>query len=94
MTRIQNNEIKNIAECNLLHDIINPPKHAKYLNSHYSPFLHGCTNTRKGKAKFKNFGILLDSACSSKIVIVKLIENISGEICPDAVEHASQKYHY
>ena len=26
MTRIHNNEVKNIAECNLLHDIINPPK--------------------------------------------------------------------
>ena len=29
MTPIHNNEIKNIAECNLLHDIINPPKMAK-----------------------------------------------------------------
>ena len=34
-------------------------------------------NTRKGKAKFKNFLILLDSVCSSTIVIggivIKLI---------------------
>ena len=29
MTRIHNNEVNNIAECNLLHDIINPPKLAK-----------------------------------------------------------------
>ena len=26
ITRIYDNEINNIAECNLLHDIINPPK--------------------------------------------------------------------
>ena len=29
MMRMHNNEVKNIAECNLLHDIINPPKRAK-----------------------------------------------------------------
>ena len=55
MTRIHNNKVKNIAECNLLHDIINPLKRAKKLNSHYSPILHGCMNTRKGKAKFEKF---------------------------------------
>ena len=55
MTRINDNEVNKIAECNLLHDIINPPKPTKYLNSHYSPILHGCMNTRKGKAKFKKF---------------------------------------
>ena len=55
MTRIHNNEVNNIAECNLLHDIINPPKHAKILNIHYSPILHGWMNTRKGRAKFKDF---------------------------------------
>ena len=29
MTRIHNNEANNMAECNLLHDIINPPKSTK-----------------------------------------------------------------
>ena len=48
MTRIHNNEANNIAECNLLHDIINPPKRAKILNSDYSHILHVCMNTRKG----------------------------------------------
>ena len=43
---------------------MNPPKRAKHLNSHYSPILHGCTNTRKVKAKFKNFLILLESGFS------------------------------
>ena len=57
MTRIQKNKVKNIAECNLQHDIINPTKRAKKLNRHYSPILHGCMNTRKGKAKFKNFAL-------------------------------------
>ena len=55
MTRIKNNEVKNIAECNLLQDIINPPKRTKKLNSHYSPILHGFMNNRKGRAKFKTF---------------------------------------
>ena len=61
MAHIQNNEVKNIAECNLLHDIINPPKRAKNLNIQYSPVLHGCMNTGKGKANYKNVCILLDS---------------------------------
>ena len=34
MTRIHNNELNNIAECNLLHDMINPQKRAKIFNSH------------------------------------------------------------
>ena len=72
MTRIHNNKVKNIAECNLLHDIINPLKRAKKLNSHYSPILHGCMNTRKGKARFKRFHILLDSGCSSTILMGRL----------------------
>ena len=55
MTCIHNDEVKNIAECNVLHDIINPPKQAKKLNSHYSPILHAFMNTRKSKAKLKTF---------------------------------------
>ena len=53
--RIHDDEVNNIAEYNLLHDIINPPKHNKVLDSHYSPILHGCMNKRKGRANFKNF---------------------------------------
>ena len=34
MTLIHNNEVNNIAECNLLHEIISPPKRAKKLNRH------------------------------------------------------------
>ena len=52
MTRIYNDEVDNIAEFNLLHNIINPPKRVNNLNIHYSPILHGYMNTRKGKAKF------------------------------------------
>ena len=55
MTRMHNNKVRDIAECNLLDDIINPPKRAKNLNSHYYSILHGCMNTRKGKAGFKNY---------------------------------------
>ena len=74
MTRIHNNEVKNIAKCNLLHDIINPPKRTKKLNIHYSPILHGCINTTKNKARFKFFRILLESGCSSTILMGRLIE--------------------
>ena len=74
MTCIHNNEVKNIAECNLLHGIINPPKRAKKLKIHYSPILQVCMNTRKGKSKFKNFSIILDSGCSSMILMGSLVE--------------------
>ena len=33
-------------------------------------------NTRKGKAKFKKFWILLDSGCSSTILIGRLVEKL------------------
>ena len=55
MTRIHDKEVNKISECNLLHEIINPPKRTKYLNIHYPPIIHGCTNTVKGKVKFNNF---------------------------------------
>ena len=55
MNRIHDNKVNNIAEFNLIHDIINPPKRTKKLNRHYSPIIHECMNTRKGKAKYKNF---------------------------------------
>ena len=76
MTRIHNTEVKNISEFNFLHDIINPLKRAKILNSYYSRILHGCMNTRKGRARFKNFCILLDSGCSSTIVMGNPVENL------------------
>ena len=72
MTCIHNNEVKNIAECNLLHE-------TKNLNSHYSPILNGCMNTRNGKATFKNFRVLLNSGCSSIIVMWRIIEKLCLE---------------
>ena len=77
--RIHNNEVNNISECNLLHDKINPPKRAKYLNRHYYSILHGCMNIRRGKAKFKNFHIILDSGCSSAVVMGRLVKILSPE---------------
>ena len=41
--------------------------------------LHGCVNTRKYRAKFKNFQILLDSECNSTIVMAILGENLHPE---------------
>ena len=37
-------------------------------------------NTRKGRAKFKNFRILLDSGCSSTIVMRRLVQKLRPEI--------------
>ena len=75
MARIHDNKVNKIYECNLLHYIINPPKRDNHLNFRYSLILHWCMNTKKVKAKFKNFKILLDSVCSSTIVMVNLVEN-------------------
>ena len=55
MTRIHEKEVNNIAECNLIYDIINPPKRTKILNIHYSPIIHVFMDTRKGRAKFNKF---------------------------------------
>ena len=45
MNCIHGNKVNKIAECALLHDILNPPKHTKTLNIHYYPIIHGCMNT-------------------------------------------------
>ena len=45
MTCIHGNKINKLSECNLLHDILNPPKITKNLNIHYSPILQGYMNT-------------------------------------------------
>ena len=76
MTRIHDKEVNKIAECNLLHDIPNHPKRTKTLNIHYSPILPGFTNTRKCIAKFNNFQIILDSGCSSNVVMGRLVERL------------------
>ena len=55
MIYIHGYEVKNMPECNLLHDIINPPRRARNINIRYFPILHGCMNTRKGREKFNNF---------------------------------------
>ena len=55
MTCIHNKEVNKMAECNLLHGIINPPKYTKILNGHYSPIINRCMNNIRGKSRFKNF---------------------------------------
>ena len=76
---IHNNEVKIISEFNLLHYIINPPRLAKNINSHYSPIIDGWMNTRKSRAKFKNLRIILDSGCISTIVMGRLV----GKLFPE-----------
>ena len=76
MTPVHNDEFKNRSECNLLHDIINPPKRAKKLNRHYFPILHGCMNTRKGKVKIKKIRILLEIGFISTIVMGRLVKKL------------------
>ena len=55
MTRIHDNEVNKIAECNLLHDIISPHKRTKNLNSRYSLIIHGCMNTEKVEQILRTF---------------------------------------
>ena len=74
MTCIHEDKVNKIAECNPLHDLLNPSKITKKLNSHYSLILHGCMSTQKGRAKFKNIRILLDSGNSSTIIMRSLIK--------------------
>ena len=59
MNRIHDKEVNNISGCNLLHDILDPSKLTKNINVHYFPILHGCMNTRKGKAVFKKYKYLI-----------------------------------
>ena len=67
----------------------------KILYIHYSPIIHGCMNNKTFRAKFKSFRILLDSGCSSTIVMGRVVEKLKPEkrSC-DAVASAGQKYHY
>ena len=47
------NKVINIAEYNLLHDIINDSKFIININSHNLFILHVCMNTRRGKANLR-----------------------------------------
>ena len=51
MNCIYDNRLNNIAECNLLHDILHTYKQTKNINIHYYPIIHGCMNIHMGKAK-------------------------------------------
>ena len=57
MTHLHDNEVNNIAEYNVLYDIINPPKRAKKSNSHYYHIINVCMNTRRGREKFNKLQI-------------------------------------
>ena len=79
MTRIHDKKLNKVSECNVLHDMINPPKRANNLNSHYYPIIHGFMNTRKSIVIFKDFLILLDSGCISRILIGRLVKTLKLE---------------
>ena len=82
------NKIDKIAEYNLLYDILHPSKCTKNINSHSSPIINGCMNTRKVRDKFNNFRILLESGHSSTIVTRSLIE-FKKRLC-DTMAHGSR----
>ena len=71
---IHDKKVKNIAEWNLLHDIINPHKWIKNITIYYSPILHGCMHTIKVRAKFKNLRILLDIGWGYTIIVRRPVE--------------------
>ena len=77
MNCIHENKVNKISEYSLLHDIINPSKRIKNINSHYSHILPGYMNTQKVIAEFKNFRISLDSGFSSTIVMIRLMEKLT-----------------
>ena len=77
MTCIHRDKVNKITECSWIHDIINSYKLIKFLNSHQYPIMHVCMNTQKDRAKFKNFHILLDSRCTSMIIMRSLIANLN-----------------
>ena len=54
MNHIHNGNVDNIAQCNILHDILSPSEGIKYMNTQYSPIIHGKMNTRWGRSKYKN----------------------------------------
>ena len=54
MNCIHDNVVNNIAEYNVLHDILNPSKFTKNINSHYYPILHEGMNILKGRENIKN----------------------------------------
>ena len=74
MTFIHGNKVNKLAECNLLHYILNPPKRTKNLNNHYSPILQGFMDIQKGKENFKKFRIILDIGFSSTTIMGKVIK--------------------
>ena len=55
MKIIHDNEDNNLAECNLLYDILNPSKNSKNTNSNFYPTLQGCMNTRRVRSKYNLF---------------------------------------
>ena len=42
---IDEKEVNKISKCNLIHDIINPPKRTENININYYPILHVCMYT-------------------------------------------------
>ena len=79
MTCMHEDEVNIINECNWIHYILNTYERTKLLNSHHYPILHGCINTQNDRAKFNNFNILLDSRCTSKIIMRILIAKLNPE---------------
>ena len=55
MNFIHDKKVDNISRLNEPHGKINPYKQTKNINSHYSPILHGCMNTRMGIVKYIMF---------------------------------------
>ena len=89
MNRINDKYINNIAEFNLLHNVIDYYKCTKNINTHYSFTIHGCMDTRMGEEKHKKLYILLDIGCSYTIVMRILPIKHRTKMFYSAMEHAS-----
>ena len=82
MKLIHDNNVNNIAACNLIHDIPNPSKRTKHLNIYYYPIIDGGMNTRRGRATCKSFRILLNSRYNSTIITIRLITKLKNKNNP------------
>ena len=72
-----NNSIKH--EYNALYNFLNPTKRTGTKNSHFSPILRGCMNTRSRRAKFKKLQIIFDNRRSSTIMKGKLTPKLKSK---------------
>ena len=70
MNFMYDKKVNSIADCNLLHDILNPSKHTKNINSHYPPILHVCNITKNWGTNSPPVIYYQDYVCTKYFVVL------------------------